>query len=58
MDLSSSGGCGGAGEGWFVFYDVTAKKALRYEKLPMHVHDFVLSPNCGTGVPRRSSSDT
>ena len=39
-------GAGGAGEGFFVFYDVAAKKQLRYEKLPMHVHDFVLSEAC------------
>lgn len=41
-------GAGGAGEGFFVFYDVKAKKALRYEKMPMHVHDFALSPACDT----------
>ena len=36
-------GAGGAGEGFLLFYDVAAKKTLRQEKLPMHVHDFDLS---------------
>jgi WD40 repeat protein len=36
-------GAGGAGEGFLLFYDVAAKKALRQEKVPMHVHDFALS---------------
>lgn len=36
-------GAGGAGEGFLCFFDVAAKKVLRQEKLPMHVHDFVLS---------------
>jgi WD40 repeat protein len=43
-------GAGGAGEGFFVFYDVAAKKPLRYEKLPTHVHDFDLSPACDSVV--------
>lgn len=34
---------GGAGEGFLVFLDVAAKKVLRQEKAPMHVHDFALS---------------
>ena len=33
-------GAGGAGEGFLLFFDVAAKKTLRQEKLPMHVHDF------------------
>ena len=36
-------GAGGAGEGFLQFYDVAAKKVLRQEKLPMHVHDVALS---------------
>jgi WD40 repeat protein len=36
-------GAGGAGEGFLLFYDVAARKALRQDKLPMHTHDFHLS---------------
>jgi WD40 repeat protein len=36
-------GAGGAGEGFFLFYDVAAKKTLRQEKVMMHVHDFDMS---------------
>lgn len=36
-------GAGGAGEGFLLFLDVAGKKVLRQEKVPMHVHDFVLS---------------
>jgi WD40 repeat protein len=36
-------GAGGAAEGFLLFYDVTAKKSLRQEKLPMHVHDFAMT---------------
>ena len=36
-------GAGGAGEGFLLFFDVAAKKVLRQEKVPMHVHDFALS---------------
>jgi WD40 repeat protein len=36
-------GAGGAGEGFFLFYDATNKKTLRQEKLPMHVHDFAIT---------------
>ena len=42
-------GAGGAGEGFLVFLDGTTKKPVRQEKLPMHVHDFVLSPD-GTTI--------
>jgi WD40 repeat protein len=35
-------GAGGANDGFFIFYDPKAKKALRQEKAPMHVHSFVL----------------
>jgi WD40 repeat protein len=38
-------GAGGAGEGFFLFYDVAAKKTLRQEKVMMHVHDFDISPD-------------
>jgi WD40 repeat protein len=41
-------GAGGANEGFILFHDVAKKKALREEKLPMHVHDFVLSPEGDT----------
>jgi WD40 repeat protein len=37
---------GGAGEGFLLFLDAAAKKALRQEKMPMHVHDFDLSADC------------
>jgi WD40 repeat protein len=37
---------GGAGEGFLLFYDVAAKKALRQDKMPMHVHEFDLSDDC------------
>lgn len=36
-------GAGGAGEGFLCFFDAAAKKTLRQEKLPMHVHDFAIS---------------
>ncbi len=36
-------GAGGAGEGFLLFLDPAGKKAIRQEKLPMHVHDFALS---------------
>lgn len=36
-------GAGGAGDGFLCFFDAAAKKTLRQEKLPMHVHDFALS---------------
>jgi WD40 repeat protein len=39
-------GAGGAGEGFLLFHDVTAKKTLRQEKLAMHVHDFDLTDDC------------
>lgn len=29
-----------------LFYDPSAKKALRQEKLPMHVHDFHMTDDC------------
>jgi WD40 repeat protein len=38
-------GAGGAGEGFLLFFDVAAKKTLRQDKVPMHVHDFDLSPD-------------
>ena len=39
-------GAGGAAEGFMLFYDVTAKKPLKQEKLPMHVHDFDMADDC------------
>ena len=36
-------GAGGAGEGCVLFFDPTAKKVLKQEKAPMHVHDMVLN---------------
>lgn len=36
-------GAGGAGEGFLLFLDPTGKKAVRQEKVAMHVHDFALS---------------
>lgn len=36
-------GAGGSGEGFLLFYDVAGKKALRQEKVPMHVHDIDLT---------------
>ena len=41
-------GAGGANEGFILFQDVAKKKSLRDEKLPMHVHDFLLSPSGDT----------
>jgi WD40 repeat protein len=41
-------GAGGAGEGFLVFLDGKTHKPLRQEKLPMHVHDFALSPDNST----------
>ncbi|HJZ60217.1 MAG TPA: hypothetical protein VKE74_35065 [Gemmataceae bacterium] len=43
-------GAGGAGEGFLVFLDGTSKKPLRQEKLPMHAHDFALTPAADTIV--------
>lgn len=42
-DASWLVGAGGAGEGFLCFFDVTAKKTLRQEKLAMHVHDFAIT---------------
>jgi WD40 repeat protein len=41
-------GTGGAGEGFFQFYDVAAKKVLKQEKVPMHVHDLRVDERTGT----------
>ena len=35
-------GAGGAGEGFLIFLDPATRKAVREEKVPMHVHDFAL----------------
>ncbi len=37
-------GAGGANDGFLMFFDVKAKKALRQDKVPMHIHDIALSP--------------
>ena len=39
---------GGAGEGFLIFLDVAAKKALRQEKLPMHTHDVTANETADT----------
>jgi len=41
-------GGGGANDGFFLFFDLKAKKAMRQEKAAMHVHAFVLSENAET----------
>ncbi len=38
-------GAGGAGEGFFLFYDVASKKALKQEKVGSHIHDICVEPN-------------
>ena len=37
-------GVGGANDGLMIFFDVAAKKTLKQDKLPMHVHRAVLHP--------------
>ena len=41
-------GGGGANDGFFLFFDLKTKKALRQEKASMHVHDFVLDEKAET----------
>ncbi len=41
-------GGGGANDGFFLFFDVKAKKALRQEKSPMHIHTFTLNETADT----------
>jgi WD40 repeat protein len=41
-------GCGGAGEGFFLFIESTGKKILKEEKLNSHAHDFTLSEDSST----------
>jgi WD40 repeat protein len=36
-------GAGGAGEGFLIFLDPATRKAVKEEKVPMHVHDFALA---------------
>ena len=36
-------GAGGAAEGFFLFADVAAKKLVKQEKAPMHIHDFAMN---------------
>jgi WD40 repeat protein len=40
--------CGGANDGFLMFFDLKNKKVLRQEKLPTHVHDFALGEDAGT----------
>jgi WD40 repeat protein len=42
-------GAGGAGEGYLVFLDPATRKAIREEKVPMHVHDFALGEDAEDG---------
>jgi WD40 repeat protein len=39
---------GGANDGFLMFFDLGAKKALRQEKVSMHVHDLVLGDGAAT----------
>ena len=41
-------GGGGANDGFFLFFDLKAKKAIRQEKVPMHIHDFTLGDKADT----------
>jgi hypothetical protein len=41
-------GGGGANDGFFLFFDLKANKAIRQEKAAMHVHDFALDEKAGT----------
>ncbi|MHB1425740.1 MAG: WD40 repeat domain-containing protein [Gemmataceae bacterium] len=41
-------GGGGANDGFFLFFDLKEKKAIRQEKASMHVHDFVLDEKAET----------
>ena len=36
---------GGAGEGFLIFLDGATKKPLHQQKMPMHVHDFAMTPD-------------
>jgi WD40 repeat protein len=41
-------GGGGANDGFFLFFDLKAKKAIRQEKAPMHIHSFALDEKAET----------
>jgi WD40 repeat protein len=41
-------GGGGANDGFFLFFDLKAKKAARQEKAAMHIHDFLLDDKAET----------
>ena len=41
-------GGGGANDGFFLFFDLKTKKAVRHEKAAMHVHAFVLDDKAET----------
>ena len=36
-------GVGGAGDGFVLFFDLNAKKAIKQEKMPVHLHDVALN---------------
>jgi WD40 repeat protein len=41
-------GAGGAGDGFLMFFDLKAKKVVREEKIPTHVHGFALNETADT----------
>jgi WD40 repeat protein len=41
-------GAGGAGDGFLLFFDIAANRALREEKVPMHCHSFAISESADT----------
>jgi WD40 repeat protein len=41
-------GAGGAGDGFLMFFDLKAKKVVRQEKVPTHVHGFVVNEAADT----------
>ena len=41
-------GGGGANDGFFLFFDLKTKKAVRHEKMAMHVHAFALDEKIET----------
>ncbi len=41
-------GAGGANDGFLKFFDLSGKKIIRQEKVPMHVHDFTLNESGDT----------
>jgi len=41
-------GAGGANDGYLMFFNLGAKKVLRQEKVPMHVHKFTMNESADT----------